>query len=367
MNDRVVDRLTCPRCAGGLNARAPELVCARCGQVYPRVGPIPVLLPHPTAQVDLWRKQLAFVVAQGQRTLEHLQTEAARAPLLPDTSRRLNALARGVRDQADDLLGVLGPALGGEWPGPDEIESLPAGARSPLQYVHYLYRDWGWEGGNHPENHGSLEAIREVVGATPLGRMLVLGAGGCRLASDLHRQLGGTETAVLDIDPLLLVIAEAVLRGRAIRLTESTVNIQETARVAEAWTLSSRAGPIAERDFHFFFADGLAPPFREGTFDTVVTPWFIDQVPEDLPSLIDLIAGCLRPGGRWLNHGPLIYPSDAPLARRFSREEIFDLAARSGFEVSRWGAQSRPYLVSPISGRGRVEWILTFEARLRRG
>ena len=43
--------------------------------------------------------------------------------------------------------------------------------------------------------------------------MLVLGAGGCRLAYDLHVHCGGTETAVVDIDPFLLVIAEAVIRG----------------------------------------------------------------------------------------------------------------------------------------------------------
>ena len=38
-----------------------------------------------------------------------------------------------------------------------------------------------------------------------LGRTLVLGAGGCRLAYDLHVHNGGTDTAVVDIDPYLLV------------------------------------------------------------------------------------------------------------------------------------------------------------------
>jgi len=64
----------------------------------------------------------------------------------------------------------------------------------------------------------------------------VVGAGACRLAYDLHRHCGATETAVVDIDPFLLVIAEAVVRGRSVRLTESTANVQELAQVAKTWT-----------------------------------------------------------------------------------------------------------------------------------
>jgi hypothetical protein len=38
----------------------------------------------------------------------------------------------------------------------------------------------------------------------------VLGAGGCRFAYDLYREFAATETAVLDIDPFLFIVAEAV-------------------------------------------------------------------------------------------------------------------------------------------------------------
>jgi hypothetical protein len=179
----------------------------------------------------------------------------------------------------------------------------------------------------------------------------------------LHRALGATETAVVDIDPYLLVIAEAVVRGASVRLTESTVNVQEVEHVAAAWILGAPAGPLDDAVFHFFLADGVEPPFAEGTFDTIVTPWFIDQVPLDLSRFLTTLHRLLAPGGRWINQGPLIYRPDAtPLARRYSREELFDVAAESGFRVGRWSGQSRPYLVSPLTGRGKVEWVLTFEA-----
>ena len=225
-----------------------------------------------------------------------------------------------------------------------------------------MYRDWSWETDGNGENQQALSAVQKVLGPGRLGRTLVVGAGACRLAYDLHRNCGATETAVVDIDPFLFVIAEAVVRGRSVRLTESTANVQELAQVAKTWTLSAPSGPLPEEEFHFFLANGLAPPFADGTFDTVVTTWFIDQVPNDLPAFLDALRRQLRPGGRWINTGPLIYPADAPLSRRFSREEVFALAERAGFRIETWSSESRPHLESPLNGRAKIEWLLTFEA-----
>jgi SAM-dependent methyltransferase len=189
----------------------------------------------------------------------------------------------------------------------------------------------------------------------------VIGAGACRLAYDLQRG-GATETAVLDIDPYLFVIAEAVVRGRSVRLTEASLNVLDASRASAAWTLAAPDGPLDEEEFHFFLANGLAPPFVDGTFDTVITPWFIDRVPTDLGAFLQTIGRLLRPGGRWLNHGPLLYPPETPLVRRWSRDEIFDLAAQHGFNLGRSSIASRPYLVSPLTGAGKIERVLTFEA-----
>ncbi len=78
-----------------------------------------------------------------------------------------------------------------------------------------------------------------------IGRTLVLGAGACRLAYDFHTcELNASETAVLDIDPFLLVIAEAVVRGEPVQLTESTANVQEHAGGA---LLAARRAPARAR------------------------------------------------------------------------------------------------------------------------
>jgi hypothetical protein len=359
MGASVLDRVMCALCKGPVDVRGQAIACASCHQSYPRVGRIPVLLPRPEDHLDLWRRQLGLVLTQGQETRDGLERQADEPGLRRDGKERLRALARAIGDQIEDVAAVLGPALGGPLP-PANVGGLPRGV---VEYIHYLYRDWAWPEGEQRENQHAFGAIQKVV-TGPLGRTLVLGAGGCRLAYDLHRSCNATETAVVDIDPYLLVFAEAVVRGGSVRLTESTVNVQRADRVSIAWTLAAPHGPLDENVFHFFLANGIEPPFADGSFDTIVTPWFIDQVPLDLQIfLTTTLRRLLVPGGRWVNQGPLIYrPEATPLTQRFSLEEVFDLAEAAGFRMGTWSGESRPYLVSPLTGRGKVEWVLSFEA-----
>lgn len=350
------DHVVCVRCAAALDLN--ELHCARCQQPYGKLGAIPILLPRIDDHLSLWRSQLAALQAQGEHTLSAIEAELERAGPAASTLERLRALGQALRDQVSDLVDAVSPALGGT-AALLETGNLPRGV---VEYIQFLYRDWAWESAGNRENHGALARLREVLGEGKLGRTLVLGGGACRLAYDLHRQCGASETAVLDIDPFLFLIAEAVVRGATVRLTEATANVGELSQVAKAWHLSAPFGPLPASEFHFFLANGLAPPFADGTFDSVVTPWFIDQVPSDLPAFLRVLRRQLAPGGRWLNTGPLIYPADASLARRYCREEVFELAEQAGFRIERWTSQAEPHLASPLNGRGKVEWLLTFEA-----
>ncbi len=352
------DFVVCVRCAASLDLNEAPLRCTRCGQEYGFVGSIPVLVARADDHLNLWRQQLTMLKAQGHHTLSAIEEELETPGLLATSQARLRALGAALRDQLSDITELVEPALGGDPPS-GEGDGLPRGV---VEYIQFLYRDWAWEGAGNRENLQALAAVRQVMSDAPLGRMLVIGAGACRLAYDLHRECGATETAVVDIDPFLFVFAEAVIRGRTVSLTESTANVQELAQVAKPWNLTAPAGPLRTEAFHFFLANGLAPPFEDGSFDTVVTPWFIDQVPTDLPAFLQTLHRQIAPGGRWLNSGPLLYPPDAGLARRFSREEVFELAERAGFKIERWATESRMHLESPLNGRAKTEWVLSFEA-----
>lgn len=330
-----------------------------CGQTYPRLSSLLVLLPEASRQVEVWRQQLGLVLHHASETIRALAIQASAPDLSATTRGRLQALARSIAEQADDVAQIVGPSLG-DPRLPEDGVGLPRGA---TDYMSCLFRDWAWSEGRDQENERSLAAIRGVAGDRDLGRILVLGAGGCRLAYDLHRHGEGKETVVVDLDPFLLLVAEAIIRGAPVALTETSGNAPEPDPVSRRWALSPPAGPLGADVFHFVLADGTAPPFDDQTFDTVVTPWFIDQVPTDLEELLGHLHRLLAPGGRWINHGPLIYRPDAlPIARWYTRQEIFDLASRVGFKMGSWQSASQAHLVSPLTGRGLIENVLTFEA-----
>jgi SAM-dependent methyltransferase/uncharacterized protein YbaR (Trm112 family) len=355
-----VEGVLCPACQRELEVGQGPIACAACGHAYPRVGGIPVLLPRAEEHVALWRSQLALLLDRGQKTLSGLTDAASNAASSAATRQRLSSLGGAVRDQVADVAAVLGPALGG--PSTSLASALPRGV---VEHIGYLYRDWGWHAAGYRENEPALGELDKLLGGRALGRVLVLGAGASGLAYELHRRFGATETVALDIDPYLLAIAERVIRGDRLRLTEASLKVMESRDVSRAWTLEAPDGALSPERFRFLFADGIEPPFAPESFDSVVTPWFIDQVPRDLPAFFGTLRRLLRPGGRWLNQGPLVYPEQTPFERRYARDELFELAAAAGFAPGAWSRASQPYLVSPLSGHGKVESVLSFVATRR--
>jgi hypothetical protein len=176
----------------------------------------------------------------------------------------------------------------------------------------------------------------------------------------LHLRHDAYETVAIDIDPYLLVIGERVVRGESVRLTEASHRWIEASEVGRHWQLKASSGPVQRQAFRCVFADGVAPPFAHESFDTLVSSWFIDQVPRDLPAFFGTLRKLLRPGGRWLNQGPLVYPDKTPFERRHAREELFDLAQAAGLAVADWSRTSQRYLCSPLTGNGKLESVLSF-------
>jgi uncharacterized protein YbaR (Trm112 family)/SAM-dependent methyltransferase len=349
----------CPACRHALVVSAGEesIACAGCMLAYPRVGGIPVLLPNAERHVELWRRQLERLLEQGEHTFAALTGGAGEPGLHSATRARLKALGRAVKDQVDDLARIMAPALGGALAG--DGGGLPRGV---VEYIGLLYRDWGWSSAGYRENEPALAELGRLLGAGELGRVLVFGAGACGLAYELHLRRGSDQTVALDIDPYLLVIAERVVRGESVRLTEASLKWIEGREVSRQWRLQAEHGPLAREAFWCVFADGLTPPFDRETFDTVVTPWFIDQVPRDLPAFVRTLHQLLRPGGRWVNQGPLVYPEQTPFERRYAREELFEIVRAAGFSLGGWSRTSQRYLVSPLTGNGKIESVLSFVA-----
>ena len=113
-------------------------------------------------------------------------------------------------EEAKDVVRLLDPLI------PRDVLPLDDYAvkalESPLRRVQHLCRDWGWDA-ESPENDDILSTVGDVIGEGTFGRVLVLGAGACRLADDLHRRFGVTEHGCPRCRPPASAAAHEVVRG----------------------------------------------------------------------------------------------------------------------------------------------------------
>ena len=251
-----MDGVRCPRCSAEMDIEADEIQCRGCGRPYPRLAGIPVLLRSPDAYLESCGRRLSLLVRQAAQTIDAIQEQLNHGDLLSATKDRCRATIQAVQAHADEIRSLLGSLL----PTVEPVEQA-ANTPTPFQHIHYLYRDWGWPADPDGENERALAAMESVIESKPLGRTLVIGAGACRLAYDLHRGGSASDTIVVDIDPLLFVAAQTVIRGDSLTLHEANAEAPEIGEVSKAWRLKAPSGALDSREFHFMIADGREPPF----------------------------------------------------------------------------------------------------------
>jgi uncharacterized protein YbaR (Trm112 family) len=355
-------RLACPRCdRTPLEIRDVALHCRACKVDFPLLGGIPSLFAEPKAALGEWRGRLHFALAQIGDELESLNRELAGTELLAMTRQRVARYRDALETHLKSLQDLLEPLEVASLSGSYQTY-LALRTRLPVDqglntYYANIHRDWSW---GEEENRASLEQIESVLqDRADLGNVLVLGAGGGRLAYDIHQQLDCVSTVAMDFNPLLVLVAATVTSGTALELYEFP--IAPFGREDDA-VLRELAAPEPVRDgFHLLLGDALRPPFPPRSFDTVVTPWLIDIISEDLPALAGRINHLLADNGRWLNFGSLAFAGPAR-ARRYSTDETAAIIAAAGFDDPFISEATIPYMCSPASRHGRRERVLSFSA-----
>ena len=361
--------LRCPTGDEGLlRARSSgELQCSIASHRFGSIAQIPCLFEDPRVELAQWRYQIDDFVRDNATTRDTVLAMLAGSSPHPLTRRRLQRLHACLDEHGRRVQTLLAKA--GLHPSKrqekDPRTRVP-GEGNLTAYYHQIHRDWGW--GDH-ESEENAAALSAVIGALDAGhgvstprRMLVLGAGACRLPYDLHVHLRPELTLALDINPLPFLVAKEVITGRSVSLFEFPVTPAFGEQVAVDRVL--RASKPGVPGFEFAFADATDPPVADGSFELVLTPWFIDQVPKNMVDLFPQIRRVLADDGVWLNHGPLIYhPSHTMLAHRYPAAEVLALVEDAGFAVEFHTSERMLYMQSPAGSQGRTETVLTFRAR----
>jgi hypothetical protein len=350
--------LCCPRCAGPLADSDGGYRCERCAGGYPVFGRIPCLVDDPVLWRTTWLRRLDDYTSNVESRVQELQREAESSELLPRTRQRLARIANGFAEQVEAVASLFEPLDAGADPLISSIvPNRPEASLQPviLECYEHVFRDWAW---GERECALTLDFIKPLLPAG-LGRVAVYGAGAGRLAVDVHQACGPAHTLALDLNPLPLLIADKLVAGDTLDLPEFPLDPNSDADVV---VMRHLARPFAVRDgFTFVLADALRPPIPAGSLDAVVTSWFIDVARVDLRHTAAAINRVLRPGGLWVNLGPLRF--HAVLSRAYTIEEAHEIVAASAFELLAHDRQDLPYFDSPISGSRRTDTVFRFAAR----
>ena len=369
--------LCCPTCdkrKPTLSEAAESLECSRCNTNFPIYtsghASIPWLFPDPQSTLLEWKARLNGFLQMNSSEQARLGDALAGTRADGIGGRRIKHSLNARRVHRTQIAELLAPL------GLDGIDFASAGDRAGLlrsklpknqglsSYYDNIFRDWTW---NNGENEHLFEAVQSVLKydtRPQLGKILTLGAGACRLSYDIHRSYSPDLSVVLDLNPLLLFLASRVIQGEATALYEFPIAPLDSASFAvlqeciapEAIDLGSPGG------FLFVLANAMHPPFAAASFDTVLTPWLIDIIPQDLRDFIARVNQLLNKGGVWVNTGSLAF-FHANEAWCYSKEEVLELLEENGFEVLSATRRTAPYLQSPLSAHGRTESTFSFSAR----
>ena len=361
MNDRseFIALLRCPACgAGTLVPAGGAWRCDDCTARFPEVDGIPWLFAASAEALTEWRLRLQALLAELAREAAALRSALERPALAVRTRNRLKLQAAALDDHARRLTALLVPVGAEQGTAPPELHQA-LGTRIPdaqglASYYVNLHRDWVW---GAEENAAALAAVAQALQGSAPKQVLVLGAGGGRLAYDLAQELRPDLVVALDINPLNALVARRMFAGERLQLYEFPIAPRDADSHAILRTLAADR-PVATR-IELVLADATNAPFRPGSFGAVITPWLIDIIDEDLARFAPRVNTLLAPGGRWINSGSLAFAQSDPAAR-YTLEEVADLAVTSGFAPPVTSERRIPYMCSPASRHGRIESVVTF-------
>ena len=320
---------------------------------------------------------------------------------LPHLPAKFQTARAAVDANAAFLEAVAGAAVGPEGDAPlsdragAEAARLAAAAAPPsaadLEKARYVLknavRDWGAEGAAEREaSYGRLVAalaahvppppdpVHAPMHSRP--RILCPGAGLARLPVELAwrgYRAEGNEFSYF------MLLASAFILNRLDAATLHPHVLTSTNVVADADQVRGVAIPDAHQAAALpaagllsmvagDFCEVYARPDAAGSFDGVATCFFVDTT-HSILATIDAVHHCLRPGGVWVNAGPLLYHwADAhtylpgeEASVEVCLEDVLRCVAAAGFDLVSTARHPAPFNADPRSmataGYVNAEWV----------
>ena len=353
--------LACPQCDNRVAADGDSFKCAGCKTVFPTLGGVPFLFADPGSSMDAWRSRYHARIRELEYENRRLEAALAEKDLPVLAGQRMEMVRAANNAHITELTSILAPLDTASGIANHEtylaLRTRLPGDQGISTYYANLHRDWCW---GDEENAESLRLVLQGLGDHVPQNMLVPGAGGSRLAYDLHRSFPEAFTVASDFNPLLLLAAARLLRGETVTLHEFPMAPRGMQDIAREQVL--QAPEAAGENLALVLASALRAPFKSGAFDTLVTPWLVDILPEPLSAQARRWNRLLAEGGCWIWFGSHAFRGAVP-RDRICLEESLEIIEDSGFAKPDLIEAEIPYMVSPSDRLGRNERVVVISAR----
>jgi hypothetical protein len=326
-------------------------------KTYETLQGLPWLFENSLAHKIQWQAKLNYYYSLLDRKIITLNSEMNKSSN-EKTKNRLSQLLAGLENQRQLVAQIL-PELKAY---PDSLseavkDRVPS-AQFVGKYINNIFRDWAW---GEQEIEAALNAWLPLFPKSAKDlKIIFLGAGACRLPYEIHRRLMPALSIATDINPLLLIAADKIIKGETVELIEFPHPVEKIQNVAVKHKLKSSIEP--QENFQLVFADAINSPFKEKSFDTVATPWLVDILPISFQEISIRINNSLKDGGLWVNSGPLSY-ADYEKKDSITAEEVEFHLSENGFTLEKLTTTRLPYMHSPYSLQRREEIIINFRAK----
>jgi SAM-dependent methyltransferase/uncharacterized protein YbaR (Trm112 family) len=354
----------CPSCRSALShSRARDATCLGCGETYPIIGSIPVLVPNP--ELYLARSLVAASAARLRAMAAISEVERVRRPkasafrrdLMGRVSSALTLNLRLVEEQEQILRRRVRPIAWAIARGEivsnrivNKIARLMGASLSPsfrdslrrsigyefVEALEYLWSDWA----GTSEGERQITTIQRAVSESIQrycdrgGRAVYLGAGLGR-----HAFEGGKHFSSVVATELSFAFAALFMAVRAGPVDFCGVNWRGVASERELVEVHRAVFPSEDygSNIDYVIADALSLPIPDASLEAVVSIFFADVIP--LSRFLPEVRRVLRPGGRFICVGPLAYQFKDKAEwltqeeMRFVIESMYEMAFESGDSV----------------------------------
>ncbi len=310
------------------------------------ISGIPWAFPKPEEQLAKWSFLTQNYFSFEQNNIKALQASLNNNEFQSPTKEKIQKFIKDKSAHLKSLSKVLDPFLKKEQKV--KIDSF----QNILAYQDLIFRDWSW--GKH-ENKVYLDYILKSLKGDEKN-ILVLGAGACGLSHQLAQNSKANIIAT-DINPYLFLSSQKLFNGKTLKLGE----FNDYPSSIEHYSYMHEFDKIESCRNHFqVFCDFGQLPFKPGSFDAVVSPWFYDIVDHELPSSLGLTNDQLNDAGINIFIGPSNFHK-GKISKSKTTEEILENFG-AHYEVVSSEKRFCPYLDNPKVSQKRTEEVLFITA-----